>query len=128
MGGLLSREVCPEGVIAGVRPLPVHQQKCICTSPWKNYQLAVKLPYSFGRLVCGLGNKAEQLVLLSLFFICGGCQIPRVAEWKRWCPPFSHVLQKMRLVPLEAQRNEWLKFLSSHWPGLVWQQFIAATC
>lgn len=39
MGGLLSWEVCPEGVIAGVRSLPMHQQKCICASPGKSYQL-----------------------------------------------------------------------------------------
>lgn len=69
-----SWEVCPEGVIAGVRPLPMHQQNRICTSPWKSYQLAVKLPYSFSRLVCGLGTKVEQLALLPLFFIRGGCQ------------------------------------------------------
>lgn len=32
-------EVCPEGLTAGVRSLPVHQQKSICTSPGKSYQL-----------------------------------------------------------------------------------------
>lgn len=41
-------EVCPEGVIAGVRSLPVHQHKSICTSPGKGCQLGGRTSLSLG--------------------------------------------------------------------------------
>lgn len=69
MGGLPWR-------CAGVRSLPVHQQKNVfahhqgIATSW-----VVELPCSFGRLAVGCGLEVQQLACKSLFFIFGGYQM-----------------------------------------------------